>query len=192
VSQPFYEPVPLQTRRLLLRRPQADDLADIAALHGDPEVMRFIDDGRPVPREVVRDRDLGWLTADYGPGRGYWIAVERDTGLVIGWFGLRPLPDRPEVLELGYRLRRHAWGRGLATEGARLLLRHAFQSGAARVFATTMTVNQASRRVMVKAGLTWQRTFQLDWPEPIAGSEHGDVEYAVTADDWLDGGEPRI
>jgi RimJ/RimL family protein N-acetyltransferase len=179
----------LRTRRLLLRRAQADDLDDIAALHGDPDVMRFIDDGRPVAREVVRERDLSWLTADYGPGRGYWIAVERDTGLVVGWFGLRPLPAQPGVFELGYRLRPEAWGRGLASEGARLLVRHAFGTvGASRVFATTMTVNQASQRVMAKAGLTWQRTFYEEWPEPIPGSEHGDVEYAATAEDWAAGG----
>ena len=174
---------------MLLRRADADDLDDIAALHGDPQVMRFIDDGRPVPREVVRERDLSWLTADYGVGRGYWIAVERDTGLVVGWFGLRPLPGQPEVLELGYRLRPEAWGRGLASEGARLLVQHAFRTvGASRVFATTMTVNHASQRVMAKAGLTWQRTFHLEWPEPIPGTELGDVEYATTAADWQAGG----
>ncbi|MGI8879875.1 MAG: GNAT family N-acetyltransferase [Jatrophihabitans sp.] len=129
---------------------------------------------------------MPWLTADYGPGRGYWLGVERDTGLVVGWFGLRPLPDRPAVLELGYRLRPAAWGRGLASEGARLLVRHAFiAAGATRVYATTMTVNRASQRVMAKAGLTWQRTFFEDWPEPIPGSEEGDVEYAVTPDTWI-------
>ncbi|HJQ01717.1 MAG TPA: GNAT family N-acetyltransferase [Jatrophihabitans sp.] len=178
----------LRTTRLLLRRPQADDLDEIAALHGHPDVMRFIDNGRPVPREVVRTRDLAWLTADYGPGRGYWIALERDTGLFVGWFGLRPLPDRPEVLELGYRLRPEMWGRGLATEGARLLVRHALQTvGASEVFATTMTVNHGSRRVLAKAGLSLQRTVYLEWPEPIPGSEYGDVEYAATPEG---GGHP--
>ncbi|MGI8879874.1 MAG: GNAT family N-acetyltransferase [Jatrophihabitans sp.] len=45
--------VPLQTERLLLRRAQPDDLDDVVALHGDPAVMRFIDDGRPVSPEVA-------------------------------------------------------------------------------------------------------------------------------------------
>lgn len=49
-----------------------------------------------------------------------------------------------------------------------------------------MTVNTGSRRVMEKAGLRYVRTFFTTWPEgPVEGSEHGDVEYALTRDEWL-------
>ncbi|EEP72032.1 acetyltransferase [Micromonospora sp. ATCC 39149] len=82
--------------------------------------------------------------------------------------------------ELGYRLRRAAWGRGLATEGSRALVRYAFTTlGLARVWAQTMAVNTASRRVMEKAGLRYVRTFHLDWDDPIEGTEHGEVEYEL-------------
>jgi RimJ/RimL family protein N-acetyltransferase len=47
-----------------------------------------------------------------------------------------------------------------------------------------MTVNTASRRVMEKCGLTYLRTYHLQWPETIEGTELGDVEYALTRDDW--------
>ncbi len=60
---------------------------------------------RPVPQEVTRSRDLPWLTADYGLGRGYWLGVEEASGGVIGWFGLRPLAQQPDIVMLGYRLR---------------------------------------------------------------------------------------
>ena len=175
----------LTTGRLLLRPLVPADLDEVAALHSDPMVMRYIDDGRPVPPQVVRERDMTWLTADYGPGAGYWLAVERAVGSAIGWFGLRPVPGQPGDLELGYRLRPASWGRGLATEGARALIAHAFQAaGASQVVATTMAVNSASRRVMEKAGLRWLRTWYGDWPIPIPGAEHGDVDYALTASDW--------
>lgn len=56
--------------------------------------------------------------------------------------------------------------------------------GVNRIYAETMTVNYASRRVMEKAGLRLVRTFYAEWPDRIPGDEHGDVEYAITQDEW--------
>jgi RimJ/RimL family protein N-acetyltransferase len=53
-----------------------------------------------------------------------------------------------------------------------------------RVVATTMTVNRGSRRVMEKVGLRYVRTFHVDWPDPLDGAEFGEVEYALTRDEW--------
>ena len=97
----------------------------------------------------------------------------------IGWFGLRAWPE-PGVAELGYRLRRSAWGRGYATEGARALVAKGFtELGVRRVVAQTMAVNTASRRVMERVGLRLARTWVQDWDEPIEGAELGEVEYAL-------------
>jgi len=98
-------------------------------------------------------------------------------------------PDAPPgevtVAELGYRLRASAWGRGYATEGARALVRRAFtELAVTRIVANTMAVNTRSRRVLEKAGLTYLRTVHLDWPDPLPGNEHGDVEYQLHRDDW--------
>jgi RimJ/RimL family protein N-acetyltransferase len=90
--------------------------------------------------------------------------------------------DEPE---LGYRLRKSSWGKGYATEGSRALIHTAFTAlGARRVYAETMVVNLASRRVMEKAGLRQVRVFHQPWPDPIEGDEHGDVEYALTKSEW--------
>jgi len=59
--------------------------------------------------------------------------------------------------------------------------------GAAEVVATTMTDNRASRRVLEKAGLVYARTVYLDWPDPLPGNEHGDVEYRLRRAGWEPG-----
>ena len=53
-----------------------------------------------------------------------------------------------------------------------------------RIVATTMTVNVGSRRVLENVGLRYERTFFEQWPEPIEGAEHGDVEYALDYAGW--------
>jgi RimJ/RimL family protein N-acetyltransferase len=101
----------------------------------------------------------------------------------VGWFSLRRV--REGVGELGYRLRRGAWGRGLASEGAIALVAVAFADyDFRRIVATTMAVNSASRRVMEKTGLTHVRTVYPHWREPLPGSELGEVEYEITRDEW--------
>ncbi|GDY31061.1 GNAT family N-acetyltransferase [Gandjariella thermophila] len=180
----------VETERLVLRRFTEADVDDLAALHGDPAVMRFVDDGRPVPRSVVEQETLPAILREYAElpaGLGCWAAVEKSTGTFIGWFSLRPASSigLSGGIELGYRLRPAAWGRGYATEGARALVRRAFDElGLDRVVATTMTVNTASRRVLENAGLTLVRTFFAEWPEYLAGAEQGDVEYALTRMAW--------
>lgn len=180
----------LETDRLILRRFTEQDADALFDLHNDPEVMHFLNGGRPASREKVRTQTLPTILRAYErhPHFGWWAADERSTGEFVGWFELRPNNDKPPYeAMLGYRLHRSAWGRGLATEGARALIRKAFtELRVIRVIADTMAVNSGSRRVMEKAGLTLVRTFHTPWdgPDPIAGHEQGEVEYALNRDDW--------
>jgi RimJ/RimL family protein N-acetyltransferase len=88
--------------------------------------------------------------------------------------------------ELGYRLLRRYWRRGLASEGARELIRHGFDDlGLSRIFAETMAVNEASRATMAAVRMRHVRTFHQAWQEPVPGSELGEVEYAITRQQWL-------
>ncbi len=178
----------LETDRLRLRRLTEADLDDLVELHNDPDVMLFINGGRPVSRETVRDDTLPRLLRLH-PGTanpGYWAGEDRSTGSFLGWFEFRPLDDHTrDVVELGYRLRRSAWGHGYASEGSRALIRKGFtELGVNRIVANTMAVNVRSRRVMEKVGLTYRRTFFQDWPDQIDGSELGEVEYELTRDEW--------
>ncbi|MER7852887.1 GNAT family N-acetyltransferase [Streptomyces bacillaris] len=178
----------LETGRLRLRPFTAADAPGLLALDNDPEVMRYINGGRPVSADDIRERTLPRLLHDHPctGTRGFWAAEEKATGAFLGWFELRPLADHdPAVVELGYRLNRASWGHGYATEGARALIRKGFADlGAERVTANTMAVNAASRRVMEKAGLTFLRAYTEEWPDAIEGSEHGEVEYVLTREEW--------
>ncbi|MFE9568893.1 GNAT family N-acetyltransferase [Streptomyces sp. NPDC006692] len=180
----------LETEQLVLR-PFTDADADadgLFALDNDPDVMRFINGGRPVSREAIHTQTLPRLLHDYPcfGTRGYWAAEEKTTGAFLGWFEFRPLDEHsPAVVELGYRLNKAAWGNGYATAGSRALISKGFTDLAVeRVTANTMAVNVRSRRVMEKAGMSFLRHFTGDWPEAIAGSEHGEVEYVLARTDW--------
>jgi RimJ/RimL family protein N-acetyltransferase len=178
----------LEAERLVLRRFTEEDVELLVDLDGDPEVMQFITGGRTTPRREVETEILPAFLEYYerDPRFGFWAAVERSSGEFLGWFHFRPeSEDAPDQVELGYRLRRSAWGKGYATEGSRALIEKGFvELGVERAYATTMVVNVASRRVLEKSGLRYVRTFHQPWPYPIEGDEHGDVEYALLRSEW--------
>jgi RimJ/RimL family protein N-acetyltransferase len=178
--------VVVETPRLVLRRLSMDDLDDMVALDSDPEVMRYVTGGAGTSREDMRDDLLPHLMRyDERPGGYGFLAAEDHAGTFLGWFHLRPPPGSPpDEAELGYRLNRAAWGRGYATEGARALVDRAFRDlGARRVWASAMAVNTGSVRVMEKCGMRLVRRFAFSG-EPIPGAEEGDVEYAITREEW--------
>jgi RimJ/RimL family protein N-acetyltransferase len=179
----------LETERMLLRRFTPADVDLLVELDGDPEVMRYITGGVATPRNEIEHDYLPSFLSYYDrfEGYGFWAAVDKARDAFLGWFHFRPAPGAPsDEPELGYRLRRGAWGKGYATEGSRALIDMGFRRhGVQRVVASTMAVNLGSRRVMEKAGLSLVRTFRQDWPYPIPGEEQGDVEYALTRESWL-------
>jgi RimJ/RimL family protein N-acetyltransferase len=62
--------------------------------------------------------------------------------------------------------------------------------GASRVWGETMYVNRASRRVMEKIGMRHVLTFHVDFPDPLPGTELGEVRYEITHEQWLMGWKP--
>jgi RimJ/RimL family protein N-acetyltransferase len=173
-----------QTARLRFRQVRADDAELFDALDRDEDVMQFID-WEPPTLEEQREAVAGYI-AEYErwPNHGRFVAESR-AGEFLGWFGLRVHTD-PFVPDLGYRLHRRLWGRGLATEGSLALIDYAFvHLGARAVQADSMFDNQASRRVMEKCGMTYVKTFQVHFDNPLPGTEHGEVLYQITRDEWL-------
>ena len=178
----------LETERLVLRRFTSADADNLVNLDADPDVMRFVTGGVPTSRAEIQNEVLPAFLAYYQryEGYGFWAAIERTTGEFLGWFHFRPRQDSPPgQVELGYRLRKSAWGNGYATEGSRALIRKGFtEHGVQRVVAEAMAVNLASRRVMEKVGLKLVRTFHEPWPYPIDGDQFGEVEYALDKTGW--------
>ena len=158
----------LETDRLVLRRFTSADADNLVSLDADPDVMRFVTGGIPTSREEIENEVLPAFLGYYQryEGYGFWAVIEKETGEFLGWFHFRPYENgAPGEVDLGYRLRKSAWGKGYATEGSRALIRKGFtEFGVQRVVAQAMAVHQASRRVMEKAGLKLVRTFHQPWP----------------------------
>ncbi|MEU4677045.1 GNAT family N-acetyltransferase [Micromonospora sp. NPDC023737] len=180
----------LRTARIRLV-PLADEhLEHEVELDADPEVMRYLGPTR-TRAEVESVHRLRLAAAQRVPGLGFWAGFV--DGDFVGWWLLEP-PERADQgsvagqAELGYRLLRRYWRQGLASEGARELIRHGFEDlGLTRIFAETMAVNEGSRATMASVGLRYVRTFHLDFDHPLPGTELGEVEYALTREDWLAG-----
>ena len=178
----------LETDRLVLRRFTTADVDDLVSLDADPEVMRFVNGGVPTSREEIESEFLPAFLGYYQRYQefGFWAAIERSAADFLGWFHFRP-PEgaTPGQVELGYRLRKSAWGKGYATEGSRALIRKGFtESGVQRVTAEAAAANMASRRVMEKAGLTLVRAFCRSWPGAAGGHEIEVVEYELDRAVW--------
>jgi RimJ/RimL family protein N-acetyltransferase len=175
----------LETPRLRLRRFGPADVDRLVELDSDPEVMRYISYGVPTPRERYESEIMPRWFALYAssPLLGYWAAELRDAGEFIGWFHLRPDRIDEGEQELGYRLRRSAWGHGYATEGGRALVAHGFERvGAGKISARTLRANRGSQRVMEKCGLAYECDFVYS-EDVLAGrseDERAAVKYAVT------------
>ncbi|MEV0122189.1 GNAT family N-acetyltransferase [Streptomyces sp. NPDC050703] len=183
----------LTTERLALRHFTVDDAELLIELDSDPAVMRYLSGGEPTAPETVRERHLPNILAGYEKwdgDLGLFAAHERDGGAFIGWFHLRPEPDGPlDEVELGYRLRQAAWGRGYATEGSRALLDKAFTRLGVRVVrAATMSVNHGSRNVMEKLDMEFAAAIPTPPDmEAVEGSEFGGVRYEITGERWKAG-----
>lgn len=147
------------TDRLCLRRLTVAHLPDLVELDSDPEVMRYISGGEANSRAryeaELLPRMLAWNDHPYGFLAAY------DGAAFVGWFHLRPTVTPGEtMLELGYRLRQSAWGRGLATEGSRALVRYAFEDlDQVAVDACADPRNAASIHVMEKCGMRYAGRF---------------------------------
>ncbi len=144
-----------RTERLFLRPLVRDDIDALVGMYGDPEVMRHIRDGRVADVASRRASLEESMSKQHPPGLGVWGTVTRDRrDDLLGWVCLVPLPDN-DLIEIGWRFRRDAWGRGYATEAARELLRYGFETlGLDEIVAVLKPDNERSKRVVEKLGMT--------------------------------------
>ncbi|KQO47362.1 MULTISPECIES: GNAT family N-acetyltransferase [unclassified Frigoribacterium] len=165
----------LTTDRLLLRRWRESDREPFAALNADPEVMRYFPATRTrAESDAMVDRLDAAIEAD---GFGLWAVERRDSATFVGFVGLsRPTFDPALVgqVEIGWRLAREAWGQGFATEAAREAVRFAFDPSGAdlpALISFTAAVNEPSRRVMRRLGMTHEPADDFEHPALPPGHE---------------------
>jgi RimJ/RimL family protein N-acetyltransferase/protein-tyrosine phosphatase len=178
----------LTTRRLILRPFTTGDARALHAILSVEGVLRFFPKTEPpspdaVERLIAAQR-LQW--AERGLGR--WAVELRDGGELIGWNGLDPVGETAET-EIGFLLNRPFWGRGLAVEGAREVLRFGFETrGLERVVALAHPENAASQRVVEKLGMTFANRaeyFGMEMCRYVLGAEDYALRVAPPRTYWV-------
>lgn len=175
----------IETQRLQLCSWQQGDREPFAALNADPEVMQHL------PATLTRsmsDALVDRIERHFDEhGYGWWALHLRTTGEFIGCTGLVhqtfDAPFTPAV-EVGWRLRRSAWGHGYATEAARAALDLGFgRLGLREIVSMTTPANTRSRKVMVRLGMTRDPADDFDHPNVPGDSPlRRHVLYRITAD----------
>jgi RimJ/RimL family protein N-acetyltransferase len=167
----------IETERLLLRPFSPDDLDAFVSLNADPDVMRYIGDGKPQTKEQTRTRFNAVLDHWKQHGFGLCTVIEKTSGDFVGFCGLKFL-DTSDEIEVGYRLAKRFWRRGLATEAARASLEYGFETlGLKRIVAVVQPENAASCRVIEKIGLRYEKDARF---------YDTDVKYfAITREEYL-------
>jgi ribosomal-protein-alanine N-acetyltransferase len=159
-------PIRLRTERLVLRTWRGDDRAPYAALNADPTVMQFLASAldRAASDRMVEQIERGFEER----GFGLWAVERLDTTEFIGFVGLsvpRFDADFTPCVEVGWRLARSAWGHGFATEAAQAAIDDGFtRVGLAEIVSFTAEINERSRAVMRRLGMTHDPAEDFDHP----------------------------
>ncbi|QCI69323.1 GNAT family N-acetyltransferase [Phreatobacter stygius] len=143
-----------ETDRLLVWPRSMRDFEACLAMDRDPAVTKYVagpwNDAAQHER-FLRER----IETSYDAGLGYWsIFARQQPEQFLGWILLVPYDGVGPEIEIGWRLNRHAWGKGYATEAARPIVDHAFRTvGLGRIVADIDPGNSASIHVAEKIGL---------------------------------------
>ncbi|HET6545122.1 MAG TPA: GNAT family N-acetyltransferase [Rhodanobacteraceae bacterium] len=173
----------LTTRRLTLRRFTPDDLDLLQRLHADARVMRYTGGTRTRHEAavLVRERILDYY--DQHPGLGIWATVENSGGACVGLHLLNHIRGEA-FIQLGYMLFPDYWGSGYATEMGIEVLRYGFVDlGLAQIVGITDLSNEASQRVLLKAGL--KRNGERSFAHPAYAAQGPLAWFERDAADWL-------
>jgi RimJ/RimL family protein N-acetyltransferase len=150
--------IEIDTERLLLRGWRDQDLEPYARICADPEVMRFIGSGSTLNREQSGAQVSRFVRHWGERGYGLWAVEEKESRAFVGFAGLAYQEwwvEGDQKTEVGWRLGREFWGRGLATEAAKAGVGYGFEKlDLKRIISIIQPGNVASRGVAEKAGLT--------------------------------------
>jgi len=149
----------LETERLILREFVPDDAQAVYEFDSNEEVNRYTGEECLDSVDSAREIITGILIPDYRKyGYGRWAVIYKPDGKLIGFSGLKYLSEIGET-DLGFRFSPEYWGKGIATESARLVVDHGFEKlGLSSIIAIAMPENKGSCRVLEKAGFYLYKT----------------------------------
>ncbi len=167
-----------ETDRLILRERTLNDLEYCLDMDRDDEVVKFI----PVIKELVdgplasKEKHIQFIKdrmeAKYPKGMGYWT-IETKSNEFVGWIMLIPIDGVGPEIEMGWRLNRKSWGKGYATEAAKVILQYALEHlDLQEIVADINKHNRGSIRVAEKLGFTNEGTY--------ANNSETDVRYSIS------------
>ena len=174
---------PIYSTRLTLRRFQDNDLLAFVSYRSDPEVARYQSwsaYNEDKARDFIRDQQH----AQFGvPGEWFQIAIaQKQTDALLGDIGVCIKGDDPTSAEIGFTLSQENQGKGLASEGVRVVLAIIFEeTGVERIEAITDSRNVASIELLRRLGLRQEKTEQA-WFKGSLCSEH---TFVIRKKDWL-------
>lgn len=153
----------MQTEHLYLRRFTVDDAEEYWPLASRPEILRYTGEHPQATLDDVREILLTRPLKDYSVhGFGRMACIEKSSGRLVGFSGLKYLDDLHEV-DIGYRFLPECWGKGYATESALMLMRQCnIEFGLRRIVGLVHPENVASKRVLEKLGLRFERELPPD------------------------------
>lgn len=147
----------LETQRLLIEDWQQEDWQAFRYIASNPEVMRFIGDGQIWDDERIQQWVRRQIDNRAELGFAFWKLVDKTTGRLIGHCGMQYLANTGDI-EIGWWLAQDCWGRGLATEAARRVLRYGFDTfHFKRIIAIGHPENTASINIMMKLGMKFEK-----------------------------------
>ncbi len=156
----------LESERLILRPWSQEDKKPFAAMNADPDVMRFFpspssedQSNASVDRAIEHQKNYSFC---------FWAAELKSDNSFAGFIGLQHVPDSlpcAPAVEIGWRLAKHTWGRGLAPEGARAALKYGFNVlKLDEIVSLAPKLNEPSLRVMQKIGMVTDPAEDFDHP----------------------------
>lgn len=157
----------IETDRFILREFRATDVDDLFEMDADPEVHAYLGNN-PVKSKEEVEEGIEYVRRqykDYGIGR--WMIEDKQTGEGLGWSGLKYETsdiDQSKYYDLGYRLKRKHWGKGIAYETSEMAIEFGFDNlNLKKISAAAHKENGASNRVLEKLGFT--QTQEFFWQE---------------------------
>jgi len=158
--------IQIETNRLILRAIEASDAQGIFELDSDPEVHRYLGE-KPIKSIEEAKAIVKYIQKQYEEnGVARWAIIDKMTNEFVGWSGLKyekEVRSEMDYYDLGYRLKKKFWGRGIATETALESLKYGFQTiNLKEIYAGAHIENIASNNVLQKAGLKFIETFEYD------------------------------